>query len=128
MPRGCGSTATGPARARRFPAGSPRRRRAGRLRRRRPTRREIPSEWDRGRRLCRSWVLPTSSGWREARCFLRGRTPRPTRGLGTRTLTRELEWWWWLSQGKDRAVDFPDVIDAEEIPLRRWRPDDAKEL
>jgi ribosomal-protein-serine acetyltransferase len=25
-------------------------------------------------------------------------------------------------------VDFPDVIDAEEITLRRWRPDDAKEL
>jgi RimJ/RimL family protein N-acetyltransferase len=25
-------------------------------------------------------------------------------------------------------VDFPDVIETEEITLRRWRPDDAKEL
>src|SRR4029453_573951 len=102
-----------------FPAGRARRRRAGRSRRRRPTRRGIPSESDRGRRLCRSCVLPTSRGWREARCFLRGQTPRPARGWGLAS---------WRSHGQDRAVDFPDVIDAEEIPLRRWRPDDAKEL
>jgi RimJ/RimL family protein N-acetyltransferase len=32
------------------------------------------------------------------------------------------------SHGQDRAVDFPDVIEAEDITLRRWRPEDAKEL